>query len=503
MRWSAALVAALMLPGCIRIYRWTDWSASEASHRVERDDEAMFASNRALPVDILVVRRDGEVLQGRLMGADEAGLKVGLGPLSFPLPKRFDVLAERAQTLHGAVLTLTWDEVDRIVVRRYDKALSVFVTTLIGVVAGGGAVAGITVGALLATASCPLVSVEQPDGTWEVVGEAYAGSIYQALERLDAVPLPEPEAGSLSVRLTRIPGELERLDVVSLWAVAHGAGERALSGPDGRVRVVGEVAPPRAAADLTGQDALAAVSAEDARWWGVAVPADPLDGESRSGLVVEVPSVPSPALVLTVQTTPVQDLAVMELWRALGPRAQSKFAGWGAEPGRRSAGLAFRDASGLDLRVEAWDGSGWTVVGAVPPVGWRAPRTVAVPLPEGTTRARVTAATAQWLVDAAGVATVVDADPPVEALAADEPLLERSDDARLVLDGERPDLTLRWELPAPPAGRSRSLFLAAEGYYDLMVDEAAEPDPKLVRHVLGSPEELARLGLVAAAWGPR
>ncbi len=143
--------------------------------------------------------------------------------------------------------------------------------------------------------------------------------------------------------------------------------------------------------------------------------------------------------------------------------------------------MEWRQREGVDLRVEALNGSRWETLGYVPATGAVAMRDVAVSFPEDwpaqeTVQVRVSGGTGFWRVDSFALSTLLDEQPRVERVTPQQAVAMDGTDQLAILaavDGRYNELAnygdwleARFILPSLPEGAARSVFLATNGYYN-------------------------------------
>ncbi len=195
-----------------------------------------------------------------------------------------------------------------------------------------------------------------------------------------------------------------------------------------------------------------------------------------------------------------------------GRHASASFTATGR--GRLPSLLAWKDREGVDLRVEARSDAEWVPVAVVPTVGPVALREIAVPLPatlagHGPLEVRVSGGTGFWRIDSMRLSIAADRPlgvhrlAPVWARAADgsdaQARLAAADETYHALVEMDEELDLGFELPSPPPGQARSLFLASNGYYNVHPPIQGRHSPETVRRIQEDPGGLGRFSLALAA----
>jgi hypothetical protein len=359
------------------------------------------------------------------------------------------------------------------------------VDTVKTVAASLGGAAGLLVGTclivLLTKESCPFVYVDSGSG-FELVGEAYAGAMFRALQRDDLLPLPAPREGTYRVRLSNEARETQYTDRAELLLVDHGPNVRAVSSFDGRVLLVGPQDGPVAVHDLDGRQ-VADVAQEDQQPWQTDLTAivDLPNPRLREGLHVRFASPPpgtDPVLEIVGGNTPWLDLVFGRYLASLGGRLNQFAARW-SEPSARDRLLDWRQREGIDLKVEVRRNGYWRQIAVVPTVGPIALRRVAVPLEPLDTSdevdVRLSGGLGFWRIDALSLSHQRPSPMQVHRLApalvegtkgcgAPSSIL-RTDGEYNVLRRIGDHVDLSFEMPPLAPGRVRTAFLSSNGYY--------------------------------------
>lgn len=420
-------------------------------------------------------------------------------------------------------------QITKVRVRKVDASATFGVVALVAVVVGAFAAAatlgdfgsgwgGSSSGFLGdgTNLSCPLVY------SWD--GQAYrldsgtfGGAITPALARtdLDNLVYPRPAHGVLHFLLTDEANETEHVDAFTVVAIDHSVGTEVA--PDARangsVHLLRDMAPPLAARDLMGRDALAQVSAMDGWSWESRIdgrdPGNP--AHLRDGLELRFarPRGHQALLVLDAQNTPWAAQLMGVMVSAFG-RETAK---WYAAATTAAASLPISRAQHEEgfLAASIWDGASWRPAGEVweagPEVAKRQVLPIALDGISGDTlRIRLESAPSFWQIDAARLApetmaTARAVDLPI--ISADAPrtprasvLLSRRDG--VVLDMERGDtvrLSVRDTLPRPSSGMVRSYLARTSGWYRIHGRDDGEPDIALLSALGRSPHGGARISV--------
>jgi len=344
---------------------------------------------------------------------------------------------------------------------------------------------GIPVGivaVILATKqSCPFVFTD--DGSGErLVGEGYPSAIYRSIAREDLLQLPVRGSGDLRLRLANLVDETQYTDRLDLLTLDHATGERALATSDATLVVVGPSQAPLSAGDLDGSDCLRLVSAVDQQAWKTdlqrvaALSRPPL----KEGLTASFAPIPGrPVLEVQLRSTRWLEAVTGRYFAAMGDQFPELLERLNSAPGPQIQ--EWRHKEGIDLKVEVFQNGTWRTLGFIYPTGAACYRSVALPFPvdwaePGPIQVRLSGGTGFWWVDALALSTLSKEQPAPTRVPLTSARDQDGKDQREVLDaadgrfqvmtqpGEEVDL--RFSLAPIPAGRTRTVFLRIEGYYN-------------------------------------
>jgi hypothetical protein len=344
---------------------------------------------------------------------------------------------------------------------------------------------GLMMVVLLTKESCPLVYVDRGSG-FELVGEAYAGAAFRAIQREDLLPIPGVEpAGHVELELANRAHETQYTDLARLVVVDHAPASRVLSSSDARLLSVGASRAPEAATELEGRQVAAALAAADGALWESDMPAfaAAADPPRTDGVVARFEAPPGDGplvLELVAANTPLLDVTFGRFFASMGERLEEYLA-QGNDPAARERLGSWRVREGVDLSVELLDAGKWRSVGVVPTVGPMALREVAVELPPRAAGevvdVRVRGGTGFWRIDRLGLSRADGAAFRVEEVALARPASAGTEDVRGLLEAvdgryqvlaERGDgIRLGFEAPSRIGGLARSTFFRSSGYYNV------------------------------------
>ena len=365
------------------------------------------------------------------------------------------------------------------------------------------------------TFSCPVVY--SWDGVrWRLDSGTFGGAIMRALQRTDVDNLDYavPREGTLRLRVANELAETDHLDALAVLVVDHEAGVSVAPDPAGRLHTIGALAAPVRATDGRGTDALARVrDADNWNWESSLSGRDPArDTDVRDGLelaFVRSPGARRAHLVLDGSNTPWSSYLLGSFVAAHGRATQAWYDSLNAEPALARA-AAMRLAREGFLAASVRTASGWRPQGmfweAGPEVVKRQVLELDLAQVEGdTVHVRLESAPAFWLVDRVALDFTADRDLAVHELrlvsARDRagrdvaPLIAATDDRYYALEpGDAAEL--RFSVPEPPAGTSRTLLLRSTGWYRIQTPAVGEPDVATLDAVARDPLGLSRESVV-------
>ena len=363
-----------------------------------------------------------------------------------------------------------------------------------------------------ASTSCPLVYSWDGE-SWRLDSGTFGGAILPSLARTDVDNLDHATAsadGAVRLRVANELAETDFIDALSLLAVDHDPAVTVSPASDGTLHAIGRLTSPLAARDLDGRDVLRPVAKPDGWSWESALTSKAGAGkDARDGIVVEFarPDEASRArLVLDAHNTPWAGFLLMELLRARGSGLAEWYAVMDGDPARAGAffGTLARQAF---LDVQVWTADGWTSQGIVWEAGPEIVKRQVVPLDlravEGeTVRVRLLAPASFWLIDHAAVDFGPEALFTVTTVALDTARDLEGRDVRTQIDAIDGDhlvletgdaAELAFQVPAPPAGTTRSYLLRSTGWYRVDAQREGAPEAALLERIEREPGALPRI----------
>jgi hypothetical protein len=345
--------------------------------------------------------------------------------------------------------------------------------------------AGLLVLVAVTKESCPLLYVDRGHGL-ELVGEAYAGAAFRALEREDLLPIPELSSGGrVHLQLANKAHETQYTDLARLVVTDHSPEVRVLSSPAAQLVAVGAARLPESVVGQDGRRFEAALSAADGTLWESDLEALAARSEAprSDGVVARFEAPPGSGelvLELVAGNTYLLDVTFGRFFAAMGDRLDEYLAR-GNDPEARERLLDWRLREGVDLNVESLEDGVWRRVGIVPTVGPMALREIALPLPDRAPgrpiELRLTAGAGFWRLDRLALSRRVNEPlsvrevPLARATLPDgvdqRALLGEVDGRHQVLARREDQVDLEFEMPDVVPGRARSAFFRSFGFYNV------------------------------------
>ena len=350
--------------------------------------------------------------------------------------------------------------------------------------------------------SCPLVY--SWDGTtWRLDSGTFGGAIAPALVRTDVDNLVYATAqdGMLRLRVGNELNETDYLDALSVLAVDHAPGLTVAPDAAGHIHTLGRLTAPATARDFRGADALPRVGAPDGWSWesnptqrDTAVAADIRDGLE---LVFPNPRVRSARLVLDGNNTPWASHLMQEFVGAHGRATQAWYDSLATYP-QLARGLGTMLAQEAFLGVSVWADGQWQQQGYIweagPEIVKRQVFSLDLSRVQGNTlRIRLESAPSLWLIDYVALdsatPSTIDVHEVFAQSATDHAGARVGDrlrfrDSRYFVMEPGDGAEMRFQIPAVPAGRSRSYLVRSSGWYRIHGPETAAPDTRILARVL-------------------
>ena len=346
-------------------------------------------------------------------------------------------------------------------------------------------VGGLVLIVALTKESCPIVYVDRGRGP-ELVGEAYAGAAFRALEREDLLPIPSFAATDrVSLMLANQAHETQYTDLARLVVVDHAPTSRVLSSHEAQLLTVGNAQPARSVMGAERQRFDAALAQADGLLWesdmeAMAAASDPPRSDGVSARFEAPPGDGPLVLELVASNTHLLDLTFGRFFAAMGDRLDEYLTKGNDRAAAERLG-EWRRREGVDLTVEVLEAGVWRRAAVVPTVGPMALREIAVALPPRAPgqplEVRLTGGTGFWRIDRLALSRGTGESIEVHELGLSEARSAGGEDQRALLatvDGRYQVLARRGEVIAlqflaPPlrTDRARSTFFRSSGYYNV------------------------------------
>jgi hypothetical protein len=333
--------------------------------------------------------------------------------------------------------------------------------------------------------SCPTFYSDGDDG-WTLESEGFSYSIAPLFESrdVDRLSVLPDAAGRLELEVRNEALETHYINHLELLEVRHAADETVMPDSRNAPLALRGVVPASRAVDRAGRDVLARLAAAD----GVAFETDPAhlasaredDMQDHIDLVFPAqPGADSAAVVLRLRNSLLTTVLLYDVMLADAGARSLDWLGRDMEQVGSVLEMAQWYNRHMGLRVEVWDGERFRQVARIAdtgPIAWKDIAAVVPVLTEDSLRVRLSFVTDGWRIDRVALATgvrrpgisihaarrITNAEGREEAEAL-RSVAEPDEQYLQTTPGQR--FTLLFEPGAAPAGESRTLLLASQGYY--------------------------------------
>jgi len=387
-------------------------------------------------------------------------------------------------TLDNSSLTGEVELADVAAMESYQTPVSTGATTAATVASSTGILIAGTLAIFLLFGSCPTVySFDGGDAALEA--ELFSYSITPSFQSrdIDRLDIRSIDAGIFELEVRNEMLETHYIDHLEVLEVIHGEHQRVYPDHKGRPLVVGELVAPTVAVDQTGRDILEGIRAVDDLAWRAsddrlaAVTAD--DYLDKLDFEFDVPpDADDVALVLRARNSLLNTVLFYDVM--LKEQSFGALDWMGHDLGhlgnRMQLGLWYRKHMGMTISV--WDGRRYRKVarlGDQGPIAWNEHAVVVPSNGAARLKVRLSFVADNWHLDR--VAAAIGAKPakarlvPVATATSadgrrdDIPAFLHKADREYLIAEPQDKVNLRFDVGDEPEGRTRTFFLASEGYY--------------------------------------
>lgn len=425
--------------------------------------------------------------------------------------------ADRVLYLADAPIRVPTGDIQQVWIRKTDAAATaVIVVVSVGAFIGLGL---LVAGALKNSGpwpewdSCPFV-YSYNGGEYILDAEPYGMAITEGLTRTDWVEMSNLREvdGKYRVLLANELDETQFTDELKLVAVDHAPGLKVAPDFGGRFHTFARPLPPAKAVDREGRDILPFVAENDRVFWVSRLDEkSPDDPVMRDELIIEFPKPAGAkrakllANVWTTQWASQSARLFLELYGSSLPQAYADVDRHGPTYGQVLKWMSSEEIATMKVWVETpggWKARGMIYGGAPVITKDKAYTLDVADVPGETLRIKLRPPVNCWMVNS--LAVDYGEDEPIETveIAAVRAVDPSGRDVRGTLAatdrsyleaanrGERTELV--FPAPSLKAGRERTVFVKASGYYKIHLEAKGEPQTDLIARVLAEPDFAAR-----------
>lgn len=366
----------------------------------------------------------------------------------------------------------------------YQTPVSTGATTAASTFGGAGVLLGSMAAIFLVFGSCPTI-YSLDDGNAALEAELFSYSITPSFQSrdIDRLDIRSIDNGIFELEVRNEMLETHYIDQLEVLEIVHDDNQLVFPDQKGRPLVVGDLVAPTSAADESGNDILEGVRKADDLAWSASnarlASVSPDDFLNHLDFEFDVPSDEDDvALVLRARNSLLNTVLLYDVM--LKEQSFGAIDWMGHDLGhlgnKMQLGLWYREHMGMTISV--WDKTRYRTVarlGDQGPIAWNEH---AVRLPangSGKLKVRLSFVVDNWRLDHIAAAPLVARSKlrsvpvataeDVDGDRADIPgFLQKADETYLITKPQE-RVNLRFAVGDAPAGKTRTFFLASEGYY--------------------------------------
>ncbi|MEE9441872.1 MAG: hypothetical protein V3V99_04320 [candidate division Zixibacteria bacterium] len=352
--------------------------------------------------------------------------------------------------------------------------------------------------------SCPFVySYDGVD--YRIDSEPLATAIFETAQRddWDNLRFLREVEGQYRIRVTNELDETQHIDQMMLYIIDCDEGQQAIPSYDGYISIINNPQPPISAVDFGGNEVLSMIETDDEKMW-ISSPFnfDPDDdSQIRNGIICEFnkpDNITEATMVFSLRNTYWSGHLLGKFLSLHGHQIDEWYETINTSQDARNQfyGAVRRETM---LQFDIWDGTTWRTHDFIPDVGIAVNKEVAIPInleniSGDNLKIKLESTVGIWAVNSVGV-DFSDYEPytPIEFRPRSAVDQDGNDITELLLhkdkkyyhmptNDDRAEIVFdAWPLPE---GKSRSILLKTNGYYNIKVSGQGEPSRELISNML-------------------